>query len=108
VPPRPPVPFVIESRSGPDRCTICPRGELDIATVPQLEEALALAEQSSVGEVLVDLREVTFIDSMGVRCLLQATARSQGDSARLRVIRGSDQVELVLRIAGVADQIPFV
>jgi hypothetical protein len=50
--------------------------------------------------------EVTFIDSTGIKLLLQATERD-ADAGRLRMIRGSDDVQRVLRLAEAESQLPF-
>jgi anti-sigma B factor antagonist len=60
------------------------RGELDVATVPQFRDALnPLAEDDSVQCVVVDLVEVTFIDSTGLMTLLNALRRMVRRDARL-------------------------
>jgi anti-anti-sigma factor len=60
-------------------------GELDISTVPQASPAVAEAcERSS--RVVVDLSELTFMDSSGVRMLLQAWA-NQHERGRDLVLR---------------------
>ena len=47
-------------------------GELDLATVAELERALTEAIERGSREVWADLTLVTFMDSTGVRCLLDA------------------------------------
>jgi len=60
------------------------RGELDVATVPKFREALnRLAEDDSVHCVVVDLVEVTFIDSTGLMTLLNALRRMVRRDGRL-------------------------
>jgi anti-sigma B factor antagonist len=54
------------------------RGELDLATTGQLEAALAEAG----GRVVLDLTALTFMDSTGVRVLLEAAERA-GDGLRI-------------------------
>ena len=57
---------------GADRMRIVPRGELDIVTAPQLEQAISEATSAVVSELVLDLRELTFMDSTGLRTLAQA------------------------------------
>jgi len=60
------------------------RGELDVATVPKFRDALnVLSEDDSVTCVVVDLVEVTFIDSTGLMTLLNALRRMVRRDARL-------------------------
>jgi anti-sigma B factor antagonist len=60
------------------------RGELDVATVPAFREALnPLAEDETVQCIVVDLVEVTFIDSTGLMTLLNALRRVVRREGRL-------------------------
>ena len=76
--------------------TIAVAGELDLATIPELERALEQAEASDALSIIVDLSRLQFIDSSGVRVLLQAHARSRADSNRLALLRGPASVQRVL------------
>ena len=60
------------------------RGELDVATVPAFRDALTpAAEDSTVHTLVVDLVEVTFIDSTGLMTLLNALRRLVRRGGRL-------------------------
>jgi anti-sigma B factor antagonist len=60
------------------------RGELDVATVPGFREALAVAcDDEKVSLVVIDLVEVTFVDSTGLMTLLNALRRLVRRDARL-------------------------
>jgi anti-anti-sigma factor len=70
-------------------------GELDVATVPELEQALADAD----GQVTVDLSATTFADPAALRVLLAARAdgvhvrvlpRCGGPVARLLALTGTE------------------
>jgi anti-anti-sigma factor len=50
------------------------RGEVDIATSPRLTGVLDEAIRASVGTIIVDLREVGFLDSSEVNVLVRARA----------------------------------
>jgi anti-anti-sigma factor len=80
------------------------RGELDIATAPRLEAVLA---DSSASSLRVDLRGLTFMDSTGVRTLLQATedARAAGRELRFRMPADGD-AHVVLLETGIARLLP--
>lgn len=75
-------------------------GELDMATSPLLVEAVreALA-RGSVRTLVVDLAELGFLDSSGMRALLQARSAADEHGAGFAVRRPSPQVVKVLRIA---------
>jgi anti-sigma B factor antagonist len=60
------------------------RGELDVATVPAFRDAITRpAEDPQVRTVVIDLVEVTFIDSTGLMTLLNALRRIVRRDARL-------------------------
>lgn len=87
---------------------IAPCGELDIATTPELEQALADATADAATEIVLDLRELTFMDSTGLRALAQANARAGESSFALSIIRGPRQIERVLEISGLGGLLPLV
>ena len=63
-------PFEVTVQRDHELATIMVSGELDLATVPQL--SAAVAEHHDAGLLVLDLTAVTFIDSTGVRVLIQA------------------------------------
>ncbi len=87
---------------------IAPCGELDIATTPELEQALSGATADGVPQIVLDLRELTFMDSTGLRALAQANARATELGVSLSIIRGPRQIERVLEISGLGALLPLV
>lgn len=72
------------------------RGELDLASAPQLSAALQAAGAPSGTPVVLDLAEVTFIDSSALRALVLA-GRSLAESGRqLQIGPRSEMVTRVL------------
>ncbi len=86
---------------------LAPCGELDIATAPQLQEAIADATANGVSELVLDLRELTFMDSTGLRTLAQANLKAQKAGTTLSIWRGSRQIERVLEISGLGPLLPL-
>jgi anti-sigma B factor antagonist len=76
-------------------------GELDLAAAPELQATLHDAE-ARAHVVVLDLRQLTFMDSAGVHAILRASARAQQIGHRLVVARGQRQVDRLLGLAGVA------
>jgi anti-anti-sigma factor len=92
-----------------DAYRIVPRGELDLKTAPLLDEALKRVEETAVARVVLDLRQLSFIDSTGVVLLLRAAERSRADSNRLRIIgTQAGPVERMLAFCGLRETLPFV
>ena len=88
-----------------DDLWVLPKGDLDIAGAPELEEALRLALASDAPSIVVDLRGVELLDSTGLRALLGPRAEEGGE--RIAFVAGNEHVQGVLRIAGLLDALPF-
>lgn len=87
--------------------TIRLEGELDLATAEELERELMRVESSDALSIVLDLSALEFIDSTGVRVLLQADARSRADANRLALLRGPKAVQRVFELTGILDRLPF-
>ena len=87
---------------------LTPIGELDLVTAPLLETAFdAALGDDGAGVIVVDLTELTFMDSTGIHLLLRMHAACE-DGNRLRVINGSRQVARLLDITGVRAHLPII
>ena len=64
--------FSVARDCRPGRTVLVVRGELDVATVPELREQVAAALTSPPALLYVDLSEAAFIDSTGCRELVRA------------------------------------
>ncbi len=73
-------------------------GELDLATAPELEEVIAGAIQPDEGHMVVDLLGVTFMDSSGIRALVQAKDSRPGTEVTLVV--GGGIVHKLIDVTG--------
>ena len=83
-------------------------GELDMAGVDRFERLLIADESPEAGTFVVDMRGLTFIDSSGLRALIIADKRVRAEGGRFVVVRGSEQVNEVLEMTGVAKQIELL
>lgn len=79
-------------------------GELDLASSPQLREALlsAMANGSAGRELVVDVSHVQFLDCTAVGMLMQVRRRADESECSLRVAGATGVVLEVLEVAGVA------
>ena len=98
-----PLQITTTSQDGTGRVAVT--GELDIATAPQLERALETQLAAGAGEIVLDLRGVTFIDSSGLRVVLVASRSAASEGRRLIVVPGDGQVLRVIRLAQVEDRL---
>jgi anti-anti-sigma factor len=83
-------------------------GELDIATAPQVEAAARAMLAQGVSRLVIDLRELTFIDSSGLRMLILLSDRAVGDAWTLGLIRPTDRSLSVFEITGADENLPFI
>lgn len=106
----PPGPEGLRMRSVRDGGTHVIRltGELDLTTTDGVEQELRRVELTDAHVITVDLRELTFIDSMGVRLLFHAGLRSSQGTNRLVLIRASTDVQRIFEICDLSRRLPFV
>lgn len=79
-------------------------GELDLSTVPALEQELEAALGRPAGGVVVDLSDLEFIDSTGIAVLVRAMGESNRASRLKFVPSRSVGVIRVLDMTGVAER----
>jgi anti-sigma B factor antagonist len=82
-------------------------GELDIASYLALDEALRTFQLDGRPNVTVDLSGLTFMDSTGLRVLLEAHLRTKISGGSLVIRRGPRTVQRVFEISGVIDRLTF-
>jgi anti-sigma B factor antagonist len=78
---------------------IVARGELDVQSVSELRNQLNKAIDAGNTRVVVDLAEVSFIDSLSLSALV-AARRKLGDDGRLAVVAVHEYVRLILQATG--------
>jgi anti-sigma B factor antagonist len=92
--------FAVQVDNGVDGPVVRVRGELDMATCPQLRERLLeLTDQV----VTLDFAAVTFMDSSGTGVLLEAQKRIREDGGKLVLYGLGPQLRRVLEISGLGD-----
>jgi len=103
--------FDIEVSDDNGTTRFVPRGELDLATAPALEDRVLTAVRDAAGRpVVLDLRELTFMDSTGVRTLVAAHQAAAEHGSDLRVVRPApgSPVSRVIEISGIDDALGLV
>ena len=84
--------------------TIIPRGDLDLATAPELEGWLGDLRRERA-DVILDLSQVEFMDSSAVRVLLDARDAARRARTGLRVVRPTRPVRRAIEVAGVEGEL---
>ena len=75
-------------------------GRVDRNTASELQEPLLRAAEAPTGAVELDLAEVSYMSSAGLRVLLQAAKALQKRRERLRLVNVPSQIYNVLNLAG--------
>jgi anti-anti-sigma factor len=97
---------VVEAERG--RVRVTPRGELDLATTPEVERRLRELRESGFDRVVLDLRELVFIDSNGLRLVMREDAAARVDGRTFALIAGPPAVQRIFEVACVGDQLTFL
>jgi anti-anti-sigma factor len=87
--------------------TLRPAGELDLATSPQFEAAVRKICEEPEREVLLDLSEVTSVDTEGVRALVRAQRVFEETDCGFWVMGASAPVRRVLEQCGALGALPL-
>jgi anti-sigma B factor antagonist len=85
------------TNGGLDAAWVHVAGELDIATTPRLESTLRELHSQAL-LVVLDLREVEFVDSSGVHAIVDASVRARRAARRLVVVRNPATVDRVFTL----------
>ena len=92
--------FEVRSQKQDGVATIAFSGELDMATAPILRENLAPFEGNGVSAIILDLRDITFIDSIGLHALVEARRRAVSLGDRLLLSGASPAARRLMEITG--------
>lgn len=82
-------------------------GDLDWHGVLRLEPELTRLERDGVRDLTLDLGDLAFLDSTGLRLVIEAAEAAGRRDGTLRLWPGRDEVQRVFRVAGLEDVLPF-
>ncbi len=85
-------PLEIKAHQEGDSITIALSGEMDLSMVDSLETAIWRAEQTEAERIVLDLSDLSFLDSTGLSVLLRASQRSSENGNRLSFIPSKHEV----------------
>jgi anti-anti-sigma factor len=95
------------------RCDVVPRagsvevsiaGDLDMATAPDVREALQRASERG-GDVVFDLARCTFLDSTGLAVIVEANRRARGAGRRFVLRAPGPRVLQLLDVTNLREQV---
>src|SRR2546423_1529591 len=94
---------MIDARRSNNRVTVlAPKGQLTISTVVPFRESLEQLIQSGVNRVVVDLGEVTFMDTLGMAAIISGMKQTRERNGELRVARPTEVVRLTLTVTALS------
>lgn len=97
--------FRVDVRRQADAVVLAVSGELDLSSTPALEEEVGKAIECDASTVIVDLRELEFIDSTGLGVLVKANQRAVDEGRTFGLVRGGPQVERLLALTGLSERL---
>jgi anti-anti-sigma factor len=84
-------------------------GELDLSGAGPLEEEFArLVAADGIARIVLDLRELDFMDSSGLRMVALAERRLRAEGRALVIVRGREVVQRVFAITRMDEHLTFV
>src|SRR5215203_4349707 len=93
-------PFAISVVRGRDEVAVVPVGELDLATADELGREVRQVKAAGVAHIVLDLREVDFIDSTGLRMLLSLRNDAKCNGHRLTLRRPAAAGRRIFELTG--------
>jgi anti-anti-sigma factor len=99
--------LVVRTEQGAESTVIALCGELDLANAGTAEAALEEAFGQAGTPIVVDMRELEFIDSTGIALLVSTLGRN-GDETKISFVPSdSPAVTRVLELTGLSERLPL-
>jgi anti-anti-sigma factor len=100
--------LTVASSTAGQTATLALAGELDIATAPQLERKMSEVDREGVSVLVLDLRNLSFIDSTGLRVVLGIADAANEKGIRPVIVRGPAAVQRVFVLTGAERELTMV
>ena len=86
---------------------VAPVGELDLATADKLREEIDGLRSAGFKRLILDLRPVRFIDSSGLRLVLEIDAAARSEGWSFSLIQGPPSVQRLFEITHLVERLGF-
>jgi anti-sigma B factor antagonist len=97
----------IATTPGSDRYVIAASGEVDLASSPELDIAIIAAIKSGSSSLVIDLTDVSFMDSSGLGVIVRGLKRCREADKDLDLVITNERVLKVFGITGLDQVIPI-
>jgi anti-anti-sigma factor len=103
-----PQPFQVRGFTRGETYYVVPMGELDVGSAPKLREYITgVLESGQQTSLVVDLRELEFIDSHGLRLVLEIQSQCRDALWGFELVQGREAVRRLFEIVDLLDALPF-
>jgi anti-anti-sigma factor len=100
--------FRVDVTREPDTVRISPVGEVDAATIGGVREHINDAMATGTGRLILDLREITFLDSTALHLAVETNDWAARNGVEFAIIPGSPAVQRTFHVAQLTERLPFV
>lgn len=97
----------IDVRGEASRHRVHMSGDLDAATAPRLEQVVE-RRVAAASEIVLDLHDVSFMDSTGLRAILTCKELCRRNDCAFALTHGPAQVQRLFETCGLIERLPFV
>jgi anti-anti-sigma factor len=101
-------PFRIEVEPSRDVVRVVPVGELDLATTDKLREEIDRLHVAGFNRLVLDLRQLRFMDSTGLRLILEVDGASREDGWDFSLVQGPEAVHRLFEVTNLTQRLDFV
>jgi anti-anti-sigma factor len=101
-------PFRIEVDPHRETIVVAAHGEIDIDSAGQLDRQVHELLERGFARIVLDLRNVTFLDSSGLHVILDASAASADAGVEFAIVQGPSSVQRVFEVTQTASALRFI
>jgi anti-sigma B factor antagonist len=83
-------------------------GDLDLTGKPRFSKTLAAIDPRRTSRLVIDLADVTFIDSTGLGMVLEAWSKARRERLQFAVVVGNGSARRAFEISGLAEVLPTI
>lgn len=95
-------PLTVNRREVEGMTVLALSGELDVATAPDLDGRISEVLEGGEGPLVLDLSQLSFLDSKGLACFLRASARQPG---RIAIASPRERITRLFQATGLAERL---
>ena len=97
----------IEQQLGAEELMVRPRGELDVSSAEQLRDVFYGEGANRAVSIVLDLSGLEFLDSAGLRAIVEISEQSENSGKRLRILPGPRNIQALFVLTGLEARLPF-